>query len=199
GTFGPWQSDEPGETPLDGTFVFDRADLGVFKGVSGLLSARGTFAGVLGRIDIHGETDTPDFAVTAGGHPMRLRTKYHAIVDGTNGNTILDEVDGNFLNTSLVARGRVVDTPGRDGRTVALDIVMDKARLEDVLRLAVNTPKPPITGALRIRTKFVLPPGDQDVVKKLRLDGQFSIGAGRFTSPDVQVKINELSQRARGK
>jgi hypothetical protein len=43
----------------------------------------------------------------------------------------------------------------------------------------------------------VLPPGDQDVVTKLRLNGRFSIQDGRFKSADVQKKINELSQRTR--
>ena len=198
GTFGPWRSEKPGQTALDGTFIFDRADLGVFRGISGLLSAHGTFGGVLGRIDIHGETETPDFNVTAGGHPMPLHTTYHAIVDGTNGNTLLERVDGNFLNTSLVAKGGVADTPGKEGRTVTLDIVMDHGRLEDVLRLAVKTPHPPMTGALQLKTTLVLPPGDQDVVKKLRLDGRFSIAGTRFTDLDVQHKINELSRRSRG-
>jgi AsmA-like C-terminal region len=199
GSFGPWHRERPGRTPLNGSFTFDRADLGVFKGISGILSARGTFGGALAHIDVHGETDTPDFTVAAGGHPVHLKTKYQAIVDGTNGNTTLAEVDGSFLNTSLVARGTVAGQPGVKGRTVTLDVTMEGARLEDVLRLAVNTPRPPMTGALALTTKFELPPDDIDVVKKLRLDGRFSIGRTRFTNPTVQNKINELSHRSRGK
>ena len=83
---------------------------------------------------------------------------YHAIVDGTNGNTILNQVNGSFLNTSLVAKGGVISTPGKPGRIVTLDITMDRARLEDVLQLAVKSARPPMTGALRLNTKFVLPP-----------------------------------------
>ena len=199
GSFGPWHRERPGRTPLDGSFRFDRADLGVFKGISGILSAHGTFGGALARIDVHGETDTPEFMVTESGHPVHLKTKYHAIVDGTNGNTTLEEVDGSFLNTSLIARGAVVGTPGVKGRTVTLDVTMERARLEDVLRLAVDTPKPPMTGALVLKTKFELPPGDIDVVRKLRLDGRFSIAGTRFTDANVQNKINELSHRSRGK
>jgi hypothetical protein len=199
GSFGPWQAREPGDTPLDGTFDFNHADLGFFRGISGILSARGTFSGTLDRLDIHGQTDTPQFTVTAAGNPVPLRTTYHAIVDGTNGNTILDPVNGSFLNTSLVAKGGVIDTPGKDGRTVTLDITMDRARLEDVLRLAVKSPRPPMTGALRLKTKFVLPPGDVDVVKKLQLAGQFAIAGTRFTDSGVQKKINELSRRTSGK
>jgi hypothetical protein len=79
-----------------------------------------------------------------------------------------------------------------------LSVVMDKGRLEDIMRMAVKTDRPPMTGALRLRTKFVIPPGDADVVDKLRLDGDFSIDSGRFTDAEVQRKINDLSRRASG-
>jgi hypothetical protein len=199
GSFGPWQAEVPGRTPLNGKFAFDRADLSVFKGIAGILSAHGSFGGTLQRIDIKGETDTPQFMVVAAGHPVPLHATYHAIVDGTNGNTLLDPVNGSWLNTSLVANGEVVRTPGTDGRTVTLDVTMTNARLEDVLKLAVKTPSSPMTGALQMTTHFVLPPGDRDVVEKLLLNGHFSIRDTRFTSADVQNKINGLSHRGRGK
>ena len=43
-----------------------------------------------------------------------------------------------------------------------------------------------------------MPPGDRECSEKLRLDGRFSIASVKFTSYDVQGKINELSRRARG-
>lgn len=199
GSFGPWRADDPGATPLEGTFTFAGADLSVFKGVSGILSAHGEFGGSLGRLGVHGETDTPDFTVTVGGHRVHLHADYHTTVDGTNGDTLLDRIDASFLNTSIVAKGGVVETRGRTGRVVTLDLAMDKARLEDVLRLAVKTQKPPMVGALRLRTTFVLPPGDEDVVEKLELGGQFAIERGRFTNPEVQQKIDALSRRSRGR
>jgi hypothetical protein len=198
GIFGPWRAADPGATPLDGTFTFARADLSIFKGISGILSAHGEFGGPLGRLGIHGETDTPDFTVTVSGHPVALHTDYHATVDGTNGDTRLDRIDATFLNTSLTAKGSVIDAPGAEGRTVTLDITMQKARVEDVMRLAVKASKPPMSGALTMTTKFVLPPGDRDVVDKLRLDGEFSIATARFTDIDIQQKVNELSKRSRG-
>jgi hypothetical protein len=82
---------------------------------------------------------------------------------------------------------------------VTLDITMDRARLEDVLQLAVKSAKPPMTGALRLTTKFVLPPGDREVVERLRLDGRFAIAGTRFTDEGVQTKINELSHLGLGK
>ena len=198
GTFGPWQPGEPGDTPLDGAFTFDNADLSVFKGISGILSAKGTFGGKLERIEVHGDTTTPEFTLTDVGHAIPLRAKYLAIVDGTNGDTFLERVDGSWRNTSLVAKGSVADTPGVLGRQVELDVTMDKARIEDVLWLAVKAPQPPMTGALTLKTRMVIPPGKVDVVKKLLLDGSFTLTQTRFTNADVQSKIEGLSQRSRG-
>jgi hypothetical protein len=199
GQFGPWRRDSPGSTPLNGRFNFEKADLSVFKGISGILSAHGTFGGALESIDIHGQTKTPQFTVKVSGHPVVLHAAYHAVVDGTNGDTRLERIDGSFLNTSLVAKGAVLDVPGANGRRVSLEVAIERGRLEDVLRLAVKTPQPPMRGALRLHTRFELPPGDRDVVEKLRLNGRFTIAAGQFTSGEIQQKINELSHRARGK
>ena len=199
GTFGPWDREEPGRTPLGGTFWFDRADLSVFKGISGILSSAGSFEGELARLDVDGQTDTPDFTVEVGGHPVALHTTYSATVDGTNGDTILNRIDASFLKTSLVAKGRVVDTtPGQPGRMVKLDVAIAGGRIEDVLLLAVKSTRP-LVGALSLQTSLIIPPGDRDVVEKLKLDGRFTMTDAHFTNVDVSQKITALSQRARGK
>jgi AsmA-like protein len=198
GHFGPWHPKQPGDTPLDGTFTFDHADLNVFHGIGGTLSSRGRFGGTLDVIDVTGESDTPDFVVDVGGQPLPLHTKYHTIVDGMNGDTRLVSIDAAFLQSSLVARGRVYnDTMHLPGRFVDLDIRMDRGRIEDVMRMAVKPP-PPMVGALKMTTKFHLPPGESDVIDRLRLDGTFTIAGARFTNVDVQGKIEELSRRSRG-
>src|SRR5450755_3045 len=38
GEFGPWNADSVGKTPVAGKYLFQDADLGVFRGISGLLS-----------------------------------------------------------------------------------------------------------------------------------------------------------------
>jgi hypothetical protein len=199
GTFGPWNKMVPRRTPLDGTFTFKNADLGVFRGISGILSAHGSYTGELERIDVNGVSDTPNFMVKVSGHTVPLKTKYHAIVDATNGNTTLERIDATFLKTSLVAKGGVYDVQGVHGRLVTLDIDMPSGRLEDIMRMAVKTSQPPMTGGLRLRTKFDLPPGDADVVDKLKLEGAFTIDDGRFTNADVQQKVNQLSRSASAK
>lgn len=200
GTFGPWHRDEPGDTPLDGTFNFERADLGVFNGISGTLSSQGYFGGTLAQIEANGQTDTPDFTIKVGGHPFPLHVKYEALIDGTNGDTRLKVIDAWFLSSYLHATGAVLDAPkGRHGRTVTLDVAMDKSRIEDIMTMVVGTATPPMVGGLTLTTKFVLPPGENDVVARLRLHGRFAIGRARFTNYDVQGTIEELSKRGRGK
>ena len=200
GDFGPWNRVDPGDTPLDGRFVFENADLSVFKGIAGTLSSKGSFNGTLDEIRASGETDTPDFTIRVGGHPFALHTKYQALIDGTNGDTRLENIDASFLKSHLIAQGAVIGgRKEQQGRTVTLDIRMDNARVEDVMTMAVPTPKPPMNGALKLTTKFVLPPGETDVSQRLRLDGRFAIARTKFTSFDVQGKINELSKRGRGK
>lgn len=199
GSFGPWRPGEPGDTPLNGTFTFARADLSVFHGISGILSAHGRFGGTLAEIDINGETETPDFTIRAGNHPFALHTTYHSVVNGTNGNTYLTRIDGTFLHTTLVASGDVVETRnGVHGRTVALDVDMSQSRIEDILRMVMKGNQPLMVGGLALKTKFLLPPGELDVVDRLRLDGRFTMASVRFTNIDVQGKIDELSHRSRG-
>jgi hypothetical protein len=200
GTFGPWARVNPGTTPLAGNFTFDNADLSVFNGIAGTLSSRGSYKGSLSRIDVTGETDTPNFVIEVGGHPFPLHATYHAIVDGTTGDTLLERIDAQFLHSSLVAKGAVLDGPtGQKGRTVTLDITMGKARIEDVMTMAVKTKKTPMTGALQLSSKFLLPPGETDVADRLQLNGRFTMLQAKFTNPDVQTKIVELSRRGRGK
>lgn len=201
GTFGPWNADTPSQTPLAASYVFSNADLGVFNGIKGTLRSEGRFGGVLERIEVDGSVDVPDFAITDVDQPVHLQATFHSIVDGTNGNTLLQPVDATFGSTKLRATGGVVEVEGQHGRTVELDVVMDQARIEDVLRLAVKSKneKPLMTGALKLNTKFELPPGPAKAIDKMKLDGKFRLDDARFGGPGVQGKINEMSRKAQDK
>ena len=198
GTFGPWQADEPSQTPLAASYRFENADLGVFDGIAGILHSSGSFKGVLERIEVEGTTSMPAFALADVGNGMPLETRFHSIVDGTNGNTLLQPVEATLGATKIHAAGGVVEREGEDGRTVELDVVIDAGRLEDILRLAVKGPQPPMTGVMKLRTKFLLPPGKRDVIQKLRLDGNFSVDRAEFTKAQVQDKVDAFSTKARG-
>ena len=198
GTFGPWHADEPGLTPIRGTYTFTDADLDVIKGIGGVLSSVGSYAGLLQRLEVNGTTDAPAFSIDIAGQPVPLSTTFKAIVDGTNGDTFLERVDAKLGQSSIIAKGAVVRTEDVKGRHVTLDIEIDGARLEDLMQLAVKGPRTPLTGRVDVRTKFVLPAGEADVIDRLQLDGAFALAQARFTNVDVQKKIATLSLRGRG-
>ena len=198
GTFGPWQADEPGQTPVRGEYDFNAANLDTIKGIGGILTSHGNYSGVLDHIEVKGETDTPDFSIDLAANPVPLKTSFHAIVDGTNGDTRLERVEARLIETLIVAHGAVVRAKDVKGRRVGLDVTIDDGRIEDLLRLAVKAGKPLMTGHVRLTTKFLLPAGDADVIDKLELDGRFSLDEARFSNVNVQERINTLSQRGKG-
>jgi hypothetical protein len=202
GDFGPWEPDDPRTTPVAADYTFTNADLSVFKGIAGILSSQGKFGGPLENLQVQGETTTPDFTVTKGGHPMMLKTEFTATVDGTNGDTLLHPVIAYLLDSTLVCNGSIVKVAKGKGREVLLDVVASNARIQDLLRLAVPTDKPPLTGSVNLKTKFDLPPADEgggEVADRLKLDGKFGLGAVAFTNPQVREKVENLSDRAQGK
>jgi AsmA-like protein len=197
GGFGPWQKMNPASTPLSGQYKFQNADLSVFKGISGRLYSEGQFKGILEKIVVNGTTDTPDFKVRLG-QPIDLKTDFHAVVDGTNGDTLLQPVTARFGKTTVICNGAVARVGVTKGKTVALDVRVDEGRIEDLMVLAVSS-KPPMTGTIQFSAKFELPPGDQDVIQKLSLNGMFNVRNGKFTTPAVQEKVEKLSMRSRGR
>ena len=197
GRFGPWHADEPGLTPVSGEYVFKDADLDAIKGIGGTLSSLGSYEGVLQRIEVEGQTETPDFSIDLAGQPVPLRTQFHAIVDGTNGDTFLERVEARLNESVIQARGSVTRTEDVKGRRVVLDIQIADARLEDLMRLAVSA-DPPLVGRVDVAANFVLPAGEADVIDRLQLDGTFRLAQARFTSLNVQRRITTLSRRGRG-
>ena len=87
---------------------------------------------------MRGRTETPDFALTSAGNPMPLTTEFDAVVDGTSGDTILNSVRAVLGRSHIATRGRVVRAREVKGRLIKLDVNVDRARLEDLLRLAVK-------------------------------------------------------------
>jgi hypothetical protein len=197
GFFGPLELDHPRETPVKGKYTFSNADLGTIKGIGGILSSTGQYAGRLESIVIDGTTDTPDFRLAVSGHPVPLKTEFHAVVDGTSGNTYLQPVNAHLLNSSFVATGSVVRMKP-SGHEVALDVVIDHARIEDLLKLAIRTEPPIMTGIVQSKAKLDLPPGSEPVDKRLGLSGEFQVVSAHFSNPKVEERIDDLSARSQG-
>jgi AsmA-like C-terminal region len=199
GNFGPWDSDEPGDTPVSGTYKFTNADLGPFPGIAGILSSTGKYNGQLNEIQVEGETDTPDFSLDRVGKPVSLHTEYSATVNGTDGDTYLHPVRATLIHSLIVSNGSVVRAKEKEGHVITLDVVSENARLEDILRLATKSDKPFMTGVLDLKTKFLLPPGPVKVLDRLKLDGEFGVTDGQWSSEDVRDKLESFSRHAEGK
>jgi len=148
---------------------------------------------------VHGKTDTPDFRIASSGHPVPLHTEFRAIVDGTSGDTYLRPVNATFLHSSFTANGSVirVDTP--HGHDIELDVVLDDARIEDLLQLAVHTDPPVMSGPVEMKTRLSLAPGDASVADRLKLAGTFHVLRANFSNEKVQGKLDSLSLRSQGK
>jgi hypothetical protein len=199
GQFGPWVADEPSDTSAMGDYTFENANLGTLKGLSGILSSKGSFSGPLNYLSVQGSTDTPDFALRTAANPMALHTDFSAVVDGTNGNTYLNRVTARFLHSTLVVSGKVVDlNRAVKSRTIVLNAVSRDARVEDLIRLAVKGQEPLMTGSVNLRTDIDIPERNSDLIDRLKLSGHFAIEDGQFTNPEVQQKVDSLSRRGQG-
>ncbi len=202
GQFGPWNADDPSQSPLAGKYTFSNADLATIRGISGTLSSSGAFVGVLDYIQVRGETETPDFEVNVSKHRVPLTTTFNAVVDGMNGNTILNTIQIRLIQSNLDAKGDVAKGPRQPGRAVKLNVVANSARVQDLLRVAVDSEKPLLTGTVSLKTQFVIPSRrakDADITKRIWLNGTFGVASARFTEQTIQEKINALSRRGRGK
>jgi AsmA-like C-terminal region len=198
GKFGAWTTGHPGDTPISGDYSFEHADLSVYGGISGSLSSKGKFEGILQHINVVGDTDTPDFEVESGGHKVRLTSKFDAYVDGIRGDTYLKRVEGHLGRTTIVADGSIAGSSNGRGKSAKLRLTTRRGRIEDLLGLFVSAPRSPMSGEVSLGTKAEIPSGDQTFLRKVKLDGAFGIDAGKFSNSDTQKDVDTLSAGARG-
>jgi hypothetical protein len=197
GTFGPWNTESPGDSSVTGHYTFDQADLNTIKGISGMLSSVGDFKGQLDRIEVEGTTETPDFALDTANHPMPLHTTYHAIVDGTSGDTYLQSVEAKLGRSEFSCSGAIVNVKGK-GHIIDLDVSVPNGQIQDFLQLAVKTEPTVMTGQVAMKARLHIRPGKESVSQKLGLQGAFTLQRIHFTNPEVEDKVDMLSLRAQG-
>ena len=198
GKFGVWDKNNPGQTPISGDYTFEYADLSVYHGIAGMLSSKGKFAGTLAHIDISGTTDTPDFEVKSGHHPVRLTSQFSAYVDATHGDTFLKRVDADFWKTHVVAEGSIARSANGKSKTALIDLSSSDARIEDLLLLFVTAKRAAMSGSVKLQAHTEIPPGKEPFLKKLKLRGSFGIAGGTFSKSSTQEGVNKLSAGARG-
>jgi hypothetical protein len=207
GQIGPWQTTDPGQTPIRGNYRFENANLADFKWIAGILSSTGHYQGTLRDLAVDGETETPDFRLTQVGNALALTTRFHAQVDGTNGDTWLEPVDATLGRSHFTATGQIVrvtaagddGTPHSAGHDIDLKVNVDKGRIEDFMRLASKSDKALLTGDVTVKTMLHIPPGPEPMQERLHMNGWFSLDKAVFTSPKIQGRIAELSLRGQGR
>ncbi|MFL6428294.1 MAG: AsmA-like C-terminal region-containing protein [Acidobacteriaceae bacterium] len=198
GTFGPWNNETPGDSPVTGNYTFDHADLGAIRGIGGILTSTGNFGGQLDRIVVDGNADVPAFTLDTANHPVPLKTHFHAIVDGTSGDTYLQPVAATLGSSQFTCSGAIVNHKGV-GHDIDLDVDIPAGQIRDFLNLAVKTQPPVLSGTLNMKAKLNIPPGKQSVTQKIGVRGTFQLTSIHFSSSEVQDKVDMLSLRAQGK
>ncbi len=198
GQFGPLDTQKPEEAPASGSFVFERANLGVFPGIGGTLYSSGKFEGKLNQLEVSGMTDTPDFNVSPNPHTVHLRTQFRAVVNGWNGDVSLKNVKAQMGNSTVLARGEIASKGGSSGKTVSLTGIENEGSITDWLELLAHNHHAKMTGTMKFRTIVYVPPGDKDFIDRVNLRGDFEIGQADFTKPATQEKVNNLSRVAQG-
>ena len=197
GSFGPWSAEEPGDTPLAGTYSFRNADLGVFPAIAGVLNSTGTFEGTLSTLNVRGEAAVPDFRLKKSGNPVPLVTRFEVLVDGTNGDTILKPVHATLGTTDFTTSGGVIKHINDPRRTIGLEVSVPRGNLADFLRLAMKGP-PLMEGKIVLHSKIDIPPLSGKVKEKLLLDGHFEVLRGKFLRSAIQDQVDALSRRGQG-
>src|SRR6185436_597073 len=101
-------------------------------------------------------------------------------VDGTSGDTYLQPVDARLANSHIVARGSVIRPRGSKRRTVVLDVVMTKGRIEDLLRLAVKGNQQLMNGEVNLKTKLQIMPLPGKFNERMVLAGEVNMENAHF-------------------
>jgi hypothetical protein len=213
GTFGPWTVDDPGASAITGEYTFDRANLGDFKGIAGMLNSTGKYQGEMRNLTIDGVTDTPDFRLTMFGTPMNLQTQFHALVDATNGDTWLEPVKATLGDSDFTVQGEIVglpagflpvssspgeSAPSPGGHEISLMVDIPHGHMEDFLRLTSKNGVPLMTGQLTLKSSVEIPPGKAPAHERIRLKGRFSLDDAQFTNQKIQERMADLSFRGQG-
>lgn len=197
GAFGPWNRSDPAASAIRGTYDFRDADLGQFKRIAGRLTAKGSFDGTIRETSIQGRTEIPDFSLTHAGQLVPLRTEFRALLKERGANLELVEARTEFFRSTLVSRGNIVKDG--DGRRVELRVTAEQARIEDLLKFALKSPEPPLVGDVRIDTEVSIPSDrERTVLEKIRIQGDFEVRNGRFTSVNIEKTLERLSRIAGG-
>lgn len=202
GLFGPFDPDEPGQSPIEGSYDFAQADFGTLKGLSGTVMSKGIFSGILDEVQVDGTTESDNFQLDDGGRPMALVTQFRAEVDATSGDLQISHLDGRLADSAFTATGSIARTDSADGprgRYVALDIEFPAGRIEDLLGFVHEAARPLMRGDVTLKGKVLLPTGEGRALDRLDVAGTIGLDDAQFSNRAMQGKLREMSRRAQGR
>jgi hypothetical protein len=128
--YGRWPagSDDPAQTEITGAYSFWQVNLGVFRGIGGILASDGKFQGMIKHLEVEGSTYMPDFGVTSIAHKVRLGSQFHAVVNATNGDVELRDETANFGNTIILFVLRASPSKGQGSARADGEALTDPSR-----------------------------------------------------------------------
>ncbi len=201
GEVGPWNSANPSAARVSGIYRLTSADLKTFQHLHGLVSSNGKFSGDFTRIDTSGTVDVPDLHVDGAARSVHLTAQYQAAVNAQTADTVLSNVEAHAGRTTILATGDITGAKGSDVKTnlktAHLQMRVDSGRIEDLMNYFSAARRPSMTGAVKLRASVELPPGE-GFLKRIRLTGDFGVDGAKFTNPQRQTSVNQLSESADG-
>lgn len=198
GTAGPWPRGDFDQLPLAGEYVLD-GRLDRVPGLQGAIRVRGKALGTLDRLATVGTAESPGAGlVTAAGRTLPLTADFEALFDATNSDVHVTRLDLAAGRAHLQASGHVVQARGVNGRHVALTVTSTDADVADLLRLTIDGRRPPASGRAVLHVTMELPPGEAQVLSRVRVRGRIDLREARFINARVQGALDEVSRRGRG-
>jgi len=101
----------------------------------------GKYEGTLSSIVVDGKTDTPDFRIAKSGHPVPL-LRFPCHCGRNEWRHISQAGEGDAASFVVTAKGSIVRVTQPHGHDIELDVVLEHAQIEDLLRLGVRTDPP---------------------------------------------------------
>lgn len=199
GRLGSWNAQNPSLTSVQGKYSTMRCDLASLPGLQGSLSSQGHFQGDLARVEITGDASASRFGLAVSGRPESVHANFQIAMDAANGSAALEHIDGELEQTAFTASGHVENMQDDSARNIAFEVAIRHGRLEDLLPLAVKSATSPIRGALAMHGNVSIFPGDDDIMNRLRVQGDFTAPNGHFASLDLREQLRKLSRKAEGR
>lgn len=85
------------------------------------------------------------------------------------------------------------------GHLIDVKVNVPHGQIDDFVRLVSKSGTPLMTGELATQATLHIPPGDEPVHQRMKLDGHFKLDDARFTSAKFQQRVQDLSYHGLGR